>query len=354
MLHSSTKGSIPSGTYFLVRTRPNTGSSTCPTISASMAAHSEVDHSSTGNSAFLGSTAYTASRPMSRPLVRNLIPVVFFAAILLWPTTVSVAASPGVNSALVGTPIRSVFVRAPRGGTQPGKPLQVLLALHGMGGNGEAFAKDLVEQADHYGWLLVAPTIDYGDWTNTAAVTREEPILIRALADYLDQLPQSTGLQVRRLVLVLGHSRGAQLAHRFAEFRPDKVLAVAALSAGTYTLPSAPGGAASAPGGLSFPYGVKDLAQYAGRAFDAARFGSVQFWIGVGGQDTNPADLPRQWDTYEGTTRVQRAQAFEAAMQQMGASSILRVFGDARHEVTSEMRLAACTFLGRAMLPRAP
>ena len=53
-------------------------------------------------------------------------------------------------------------------------------------------------------------------------------------------------------------------------------------------------------------------------------------------------------------TALQRAQAFEAAMQQMGASSVLRVFGDAKHEITSEMRLAACTFLGKAMQPRAP
>jgi pimeloyl-ACP methyl ester carboxylesterase len=260
-----------------------------------------------------------------------------------------VAAAPGV-SALVGTPIKSVYVRPPKGGTTPGKPLQVLLALHGMGGNGEDFSKDLIEQADHFGWLIVAPTVDYGDWTNTDVVAREDPLLIRALADYLDQLPQQLGVATRRQVLVLGHSRGAQLAHRFAEFRPDKVLAVAALSAGTYTLPLSSG----PQGGLSFPFGIKDLAKYAGNAFDSARFDGIQFWVGVGGQDTNPADLPRQWDTYEGTTRVQRAQAFEAAMQQLGASSVLRVFGDAKHDVTSEMRLAACAFLGKAMLPRTP
>ena len=45
---------------------------------------------------------------------------------------------------------------------------------------------------------------------------------------------------------------------------------------------------------------------------------------------------------------------FEAAMQQLGANSVLRVFGDAKHDVTSEMRLAACAFLGSAMTPRAP
>jgi pimeloyl-ACP methyl ester carboxylesterase len=285
---------------------------------------------------------------MARTLVRLWF-VAAVAASMLWTVAAPAAAAPGV-SALVGTPIRSVYLRPPQRGTMPGKPVQVMMALHGMGGTGESFSKELVEQADKYGWFLVAPTIDYGDWTKPDLVAREDPILIHALADYLDQLPQLTGTPLRRTVLVLGHSRGAQLAHRFAEFRPDKVLAVAALSAGTYTLPLSSG----PQGNMSFPFGVKDLAQYGGRAFDATRFGAVQFWVGVGGLDTNPADLPRQWDSYEGTTRLQRAQAFEAAMRQLGASSVLRVFSDAKHEVTSEMRLAACTFLGHAMFARAP
>jgi pimeloyl-ACP methyl ester carboxylesterase len=284
------------------------------------------------------------------PRTLGLIALVLVLVAVVWLIGSAAAAGVGLNSALVGTPIRSVYVRPPRGAATATKSLQVLLALHGMGGNGEDFSRDLVEQADKYGWLLVAPTIDYGDWKNPGVVAREEPVLIRALADYLDQLPQLTGFQTRRQVLILGHSRGAQLAHRFAEFRPEKVLAVAALSAGTYTLPQSSG----PQGGLAFPYGVKDLAQYAGHSFDASHFDLVQFWVGVGGQDTNPADLPRQWDSLEGTTRVQRAQAFEAAMQQLGANSVLRVFGDAQHEVTSEMRLAACAFLGSAMTPRAP
>jgi pimeloyl-ACP methyl ester carboxylesterase len=289
---------------------------------------------------------------MPRTLVRTWRAAAFVATLLVvaWAVAVPAAASGGLNSVLVGTPIRSVFVRVPHGGTQPGQPLQVLIALHGMGGNGEDFSRDLVEQADRYGWLLVAPTIDYGDWLNPNVVAREDPLLIRTLNEYIDQLPQATGMPEQHLVLVFGHSRGAQLAHRFAEFRPDRVLAVAALSAGTYTLPTAAGSA----GGMSFPYGVNDLALYGGRAFDPARFDDVQFWVGVGGQDTNAADLPHQWDTYEGNTRVQRAQAFEAAMLQMGANSTLRVFGDAKHEVTSEMRQEACIFLGRATQPVAP
>jgi pimeloyl-ACP methyl ester carboxylesterase len=288
---------------------------------------------------------------MPRTLGRLLLTVALSVSALV-PLT-QVAASPeAVASPLVGTAIRSVYVRTPRAAAQlVGRaPLQVLLVLHGMGGNGEEFSRELIESADHYGWLIVAPTIDYGDWTNPTLVAREDPALIRALADYLDQLPGLTGIPMRRQVLVLGHSRGAQLAHRFAEFRPEKVLAVAALSAGTYTLPQSSGAQGSI---FTFPFGVKDLAQYAGHSLDLAQFSGVRFFIGVGGQDNNPSDLPRQWDNIEGSTRVQRAQAFESAMLRLGAHSTLRVFGNAHHEVTSEMRQAACAFLGSAMLPSA-
>ncbi len=277
----------------------------------------------------------------------SLLGAVVLIVSLLWPTAALAGANPIGSAALSGTSIKSVYVRAARGAS-PKAPQQVLVALHGMGGNGEAFGRDLVEQADQYGWLLVAPTIEYGNWTDPGQVAAEDPKLIRALTDYIDQLPQITGFPIRRQVLLLGHSRGAQLAHRFAEFRPDKVLAVAALSAGTYTLPQAAG----APGAsLSFPFGIKDLDKYGGKAFDVGSFDDVQFWLGVGGDDTNPNDVPRQWDSLEGTTRVARAQAFEKAARQLGASAILKVFGGTKHEFTSEMRTAACSFLGRAMIP---
>jgi pimeloyl-ACP methyl ester carboxylesterase len=251
---------------------------------------------------------------------------------------------------LHGTPIRSMFVRTPVRGAAPGQPLQVLVVLHGMGASGEEFSRDFFSQADRYGWLIVAPTIDYGDWTRPQVVAREEPVLIDAISKYLDQLPERTGVPVRRSVLLLGHSRGAQLAHRFAEFAPERVLAVAALSAGTYTLPLSSG----PQGTMDFPFGVHDMADYTGSSFDSGRFGSVQFWVGVGGLDNNPADLPRQWDPYEGKTRVQRAQAFESAIQQLGVTASLHVFNNARHEVTRDMGNAACAFLGGAMLRPSP
>jgi pimeloyl-ACP methyl ester carboxylesterase len=197
---------------------------------------------------------------------------------------------------------------------------------------------------------LVAPTIEYGNWTDPNQVAREDPKLIKALVEYIDMLPQITGFPVRHQVLLLGHSRGAQLAHRFAEFRPDRVLAVAALSAGTYTLPQAAAGQGTS---LSFPFGIKDIDKYGGKAFDVGSFNDVQFWLGVGGDDNNPADVPRQWDSFEGTTRVQRAEAFENAARALGAGTVLKVFGGTKHDLTPEMRAAACSFLGKAMIPLA-
>jgi hypothetical protein len=99
--------------------------------------------------------------------------------------------------------------------------------------------------------------------------------------------------------------------------------------------------------GLSFPFGVTDLASYTGRPFDFSRFDDVPFWLGVGGDDTSAADLPRQWDKLEGSTRVQRAQAFESALRQLRVHSQLRVFSGAKHDLTSDMRIAACSFLNR-------
>jgi pimeloyl-ACP methyl ester carboxylesterase len=273
-----------------------------------------------------------------------MLAALVFAVAVISSGSASVMAAPGINGALAGTQIRTMFLRMPQRGTVPGKPIQVLMALHGMGGAGEAFATDLFEQADRYGWLIVAPTIEFGDWTRPEVVAQEEPVLIAALSDYIDQLPGLTGIPVRRQVLLLGHSRGAQLAHRFAEFRPDRVLAVAALSAGTYTLPNF---------ALRFPYGVNDLAAYSGNGFDAERLDNVQFFVGVGAQDINPADIPRQWDAFEGNTRLQRAQSFAAAVQQIGGNAVLQVFVGASHGLTPEMRNAACAFLGSMTSPNA-
>ena len=81
---------------------------------------------------------------------------VFMLLALGWPSATLAAGADAAS--VVGTPIRSVYFRPPTGAPSD-RPLQVLIALHGMGGDGEVFSRDLAEQADKYGWAIGAPTI---------------------------------------------------------------------------------------------------------------------------------------------------------------------------------------------------
>jgi pimeloyl-ACP methyl ester carboxylesterase len=242
--------------------------------------------------------------------------------------------------------VRDVYVRPPQGGPD-GQSLRVLIALHGMGGNGQDFGNSLASQADAQGWLIVAPTIAYGDWTDPLQISREDPSLVAWLSDYVRNLAVRTGNAVQPRVLLFGHSRGAQLALRFTEIHPEEVAGVSAVSAGTYTLPFSRDARTGKP--LQFPFGVADLARTdGGQAFDARRFESVPIWIGVGAADSNEADVPDAWDAYIGLDRLGRAQAFTQALESLGANVALTVFQNADHTLTDDMRVAGCEALAAA------
>jgi pimeloyl-ACP methyl ester carboxylesterase len=160
---------------------------------------------------------------------------------------------------------------------------------------------------------------------------------VRHLSDY-------TGYAVQPRVLLFGHSRGAQLALRFTEIHPQMVAGVAAVSAGTYTLPFSRDRHTGTT--LNFPFGVADLARTdGGQAFDARQFESVPIWIGVGGADDNDADVPDEWDPYIGPDRLDRARSFTEALQAMGADVSLTVFPNTDHTLTDAMRAAGCDAL---------
>lgn len=227
--------------------------------------------------------------------------------------------------------------------------LRVLVALHGMGGAGQPFCEALLARTDGEQWLVVAPTYQYGDWRDPYTVTREESSrFIPRLAQFLSELPARTGLELEPRVVLLGYSRGAQLAQRFAMVYPEQTRAVAAISAGTYTLPLSTLEVEGRTVRLPYPFGVADLRERFGREFHAAALRDIPFWIGVGANDNNPADVPRQWDPYLGTTRVERAQAFARQLAELGAPVQLTIFEGLDHAVSDEVRLKALDFLATA------
>jgi poly(3-hydroxybutyrate) depolymerase len=277
--------------------------------------------------------------------------LILVALTLLAPGGAKALAAPGPSlsalRAVGAAEVQNVFIRAPQN-VPDGQPLQVLFALHGMGGNGADFGGALASQADAHGWLIVAPTIKYGDWTDPAQIVREDPALVAWLSDYVRNLADRTGYAVEPRVLILGHSRGAQLALHFTEIYPEQVVAVAAASAGTYTLPFARDTQTGLA--LQFPFGVADMAVAdGGRAFDADSFNSVPIWIGIGSADSNDADVPDAWDPFIGTDRLNRAQVFTRALRDLGANVSLQVFPKTDHTFTAAIRAAGCDALAAAL-----
>ena len=272
---------------------------------------------------------------------------VLVVAVLI-PSGPSVLAAQGPTMAALrqvgASEVRGVYVRVPQTSIA-GQPLQAMVALHGMNGNGRDFGAALASEADAHGWLLVAPSITYGDWTDPEQIAREEPALVAWLYDYISHLSDRTGSPVQPRVLFFGHSRGAQLALRFAEIHPEVVAGVAAVSAGTYTLPVSTDRTGHA---LDYPFGIANLAQTdGGQPFNGARFDSVPIWIGVGGADTIESDVPDAWDPYIGADRLVRAENFTQAVQALGANASLTVFPDADHTLTDDMRASGCSALAQ-------
>ena len=237
-----------------------------------------------------------------------------------------------------------LFIAVPDGAERR-QPLQVLVAIHGMGGDGTTFCRDLLGTAARNGWVVVAPTFRYQDYKDPALVLQDDTTLLPSLNAALDRLPERLGLALHPRVLLYGYSRGAQAVHRFATYYPERVLAVAALSAGSYTLPLTALPVAGHAQPLPMPYGVADMRQYLGRDFDATTFAGIPFRIAVGAQDITPEDAPRAWDPYLGTTRVARAHAYAAALTAKGMQVALGIYPDTGHGITQPMRDDALAFL---------
>jgi pimeloyl-ACP methyl ester carboxylesterase len=149
---------------------------------------------------------------------------------------------------------------------------QVLVALHGMGDSGPVFAAPLLAQAELDGTVVVAPRFGYGDW-KALTVAQEDLQLSERILALLDALPGETdGARVSTgRVRLLGFSRGAQLAHRFALVHPERTSQVAVFSAGTYTLPNR-------SQREILPFGTADLQAYVGHPLDLDALREVHFW----------------------------------------------------------------------------
>ena len=222
------------------------------------------------------------------------------------------------------------------------EPVRVLLAVHGIGGNGADFAGPLVQFSQANGWLLIAPTFSYRDYNDALAARADEPVLLGQIDALLNDIPRKTGLKIQPKVLALGFSRGAGTLQRFAMVHPDRLAGLAMLSSGGYTLPYPCAQGERAIQELPFPIGTSGLAQWLGQPLDAAGFRQVKTWLAVGNDDTEP---PTPWDALLGDNRLQRTSAYANVMRQFGVNLQTHVLPNVAHEVTPAELREAVTFL---------
>ncbi|CAA9578520.1 MAG: hypothetical protein AVDCRST_MAG18-2834 [uncultured Thermomicrobiales bacterium] len=229
-----------------------------------------------------------------------------------------------------------LFVYVPANASRRG-PLQILVTMHGMGDNGPNFCQNILATAERNGWIVVAPTFKYQDYKNSDLVAQDDTTFLPRLLTMIDSVPARTGLPTRGKVLLYGFSRGGQAVHRFATLYPARTAGVAAVAAGSYTLPLQTMLVNGRAQTLPLPYGVANLRARLGFDFDYAAFKAIPFRIAVGGNDTNPADTPRAWDPYLGVTRPERAQNYTKALQNIGVDAKLAVYPGVGHQVTQQM-----------------
>ena len=224
-----------------------------------------------------------------------------------------------------------LFVPASVTGPDAPAPTALVLALPGLGGIGRPLADGLSDAAESHRWLVLAPSPIYErqDESFSVADLRVDDEILQLLDLVRRTAPRPTAQRI----FVVGFSRGAQTAHRFALRHPDLVAAVASLSAGSYTMPNSE---------LDYPLGVGHFATFnGGHVFDPVALRSVRFLIGVGDADTSLAAVPADWNAVGGTTRVERAQRFAGALRTLAVPVRLEIFPGVGHVLTPDMLTSA-------------
>src|SRR5205823_13124815 len=115
------------------------------------------------------------------------------AALLLLCLGPSSAQAAGPAEAPASFDRASVYVYTPSNAARIDHPLQVVFALHGMGGEGRGFCQGFLNAAERNGWVVVAPTFSYRNWKDPATVAEDDVALTQSLVELLDSMPQRVG-----------------------------------------------------------------------------------------------------------------------------------------------------------------
>ena len=212
---------------------------------------------------------------------------------------------------LLADPSQEYFLHVP-GSCGDHAPLVV--AIHGQSRNADEQVRLLAANSEAYGAILVAPLFaaeQHPDYQRLGRVGRGKRADI-ALNLIVAEVAAITGASAERFS-IFGFSGGAQFAHRYAMANPHRVAGAVIAAAGWYTFPDA---------ARRYPNGLRMNRRHPGVRFDAEEFLQVPMTVVVGKDDDSQVGLRRssRLDREQGTTRVERARRWVAAMQAAAAA----------------------------------
>lgn len=186
----------------------------------------------------------------------------------------------------------------------PGQP--VLVAVHGVSRNAAEIATRFAAHPAFAGLTIIAPLFargQFGKYQQLAARGPDQTPADVALIRLLDALAAEHGVDIERFRL-FGFSGGAQMAHRFAMFHPERVGRLCIVSAGWYCMPRTD---------LAWPYGIGNEA---GAPLVGPEFLDIPTTVMVGNRDTRVDANVRQDPLimeHQGRNRLRRARCFVRA-----------------------------------------
>ena len=203
-----------------------------------------------------------------------------------------------------GAPLRECYTYMPPTG---GRDTPLMVLVHGISRRAVEQVMGFLDEAERLDVALLAPVFEkeaYGQYQQV--IDRNGTRADLALIDMMEFLESEFGLGTQPVHL-FGFSGGAQFAHRFAMIYPQRVRSMSIAAAGWYTMPDPR---------RRYPYGLRTH-PIPGATFDPSAFLRIDRHVFVGTADRSRDEALRRsprLDQTQGTTRVERAERWAAAM----------------------------------------
>ncbi|MFN4018902.1 MAG: hypothetical protein ACK4IC_00100 [Erythrobacter sp.] len=183
----------------------------------------------------------------------------------------------------------------------------VLVAVHGISRNAAEIAMRFSRHPAYAQTSIIAPLFTkegFGQYQQLQTRKEGQTRADIALLGLLDQLAEEHDIDTARVHL-FGFSGGAQMAHRFAMYHPERVARLCVVSAGWYAMPDP---------ALAWPYGIGDGA---GAPLVGSGFLDIPTTVIVGNRDTRVDASVRQDPEIverQGRNRLRRARCYVRAV----------------------------------------